>query len=136
MRPPSHMPEPAITTVTDTTFTDNYSSDYGGGLAVYDAATATVTGSTFTDNSSYEHGGVTFRHHEAVGARMTRKRLTALGYPEAVVEDVSELVRLSGRFKGYAEGWTEDMSDELEQELHGLVAEIVRGEHAPVGVRQ
>ncbi len=38
---------------------------------------------------------------------MTRKRLTALGYPEAVVEDVAELVRLSGRFKGYAEGWSD-----------------------------
>ena len=30
---------------------------------------------------SFEHGGVTFRHHEAVGARMTRKRMTELGYP-------------------------------------------------------
>ncbi len=56
---------------------------------------------------SFEHGGVTFRHHEVVGARMTRRRLTALGYPEAVVEDVAELVRLSGRFKGYAEGWSD-----------------------------
>lgn len=56
---------------------------------------------------SFDHGGVTFRHHEAVGARMTRKRLTALGYPEGLVEDVAELVRLSGRFKGYAEGWSD-----------------------------
>ena len=56
---------------------------------------------------SFEHGGVTFRHHEAVGARMTRKRMTELGYPEAVVEEVSELVRLSGRFKGYSDGWSD-----------------------------
>lgn len=56
---------------------------------------------------SYEHGGVTFRHHEAVGARMTRKRLTALGYDAQVVADVTEMVRLSGRFKGYAEGWSD-----------------------------
>lgn len=56
---------------------------------------------------SFEHGGVTFRHHEVVGARMTRKRMTALGYPEAVVDAVSELVRLSGRFKGYADGWSD-----------------------------
>ena len=56
---------------------------------------------------SYEHGGVTFRHHEVVGARMTRKRLSALGYADAVVDDVSELVRLSGRFKGYADGWSD-----------------------------
>lgn len=56
---------------------------------------------------SYEHGGVTFRHHEAVGARMTRRRLTELGYPDDIVSDVSELVRLSGRFKGYADGWSD-----------------------------
>ncbi len=54
---------------------------------------------------SFEHGGVTFRHHEAVGAKMTKKRLRALGYPTDVVKDVAELVRLSGRFKGYADGW-------------------------------
>lgn len=56
---------------------------------------------------SYEHGGVTFRHHEVVGARMTRKRMEALGYDAAMVDDVSELVRLSGRFKGYTDGWSD-----------------------------
>jgi len=56
---------------------------------------------------SFEHGGVTFRHHEVVGSRMTRKRLAALGYDEQLVLEVSELVRLSGRFKGYAEGWSD-----------------------------
>lgn len=56
---------------------------------------------------SYEHGGVTFRHHEAVGARITKKRLRALGYDDQVVADVTELVRLSGRFKGYADGWSD-----------------------------
>ncbi len=56
---------------------------------------------------SYEHGEVTFRHHEAVGARMTRRRLTELGFDEAMINDVSELVRLSGRFKGYASGWSD-----------------------------
>ena len=55
---------------------------------------------------SFEHGGVTFRHHEVVGARMARRRLTAMGYPDQVVDDVCEMVRLSGRFKGYAEGWS------------------------------
>ncbi len=52
--------------------------------------------------------GVTFRHHEAVGAKMTRKRLRALGYPDEVVADVTELVRLSGRFKGFAAGWSDE----------------------------
>ena len=54
---------------------------------------------------SFDHGGVTFRHHEAVGAKMTKRRLRALGYPSDVVTDVAELVRMSGRFKGYADGW-------------------------------
>ena len=56
---------------------------------------------------SFEHGGVTFRHHEVVGGRMTRKRMTAMGYDEPTIEAVAELVRLSGRFKGYAEGWSD-----------------------------
>jgi poly(A) polymerase len=56
---------------------------------------------------SYEHGGVTFRHHEAVGAKMTKRRLRELGSADDVVADVAELVRLSGRFKGYADGWTD-----------------------------
>ncbi|MEZ5166216.1 MAG: HDIG domain-containing protein [Acidimicrobiales bacterium] len=56
---------------------------------------------------SFEHGGVSFRHHEVVGARMTRRRMTELGYPQDRVEAVAELVRLSGRFKGYADGWSD-----------------------------
>jgi poly(A) polymerase len=78
---------------------------------------------------SYEHGGVTFRHHEAVGARITRKRLAALGYPETVVRDVAELVRLSGRFKGYAEGWTDAAVRRYARDaghLLGLLNELVR----------
>ena len=56
---------------------------------------------------SFEHGGVTFRHHEVVGGRMTSKRMAALGYDESVIDQVAELVRLSGRFKGYADGWSD-----------------------------
>lgn len=56
---------------------------------------------------SFEHGGVTFRHHEAVGARMTRKRLRALEYPDLLVADITRLVELSGRFHSYDEDWTD-----------------------------
>ena len=59
------------------------------------------------DTRSFSHGGVTFRHHEEVGARIARKRLKALDFPEEIVQQVSELVRLSGRFKGYADGWSD-----------------------------
>ena len=56
---------------------------------------------------SFEHGDVTFRHHEVVGARMARSRLSNMGFEESVVTDVAELVRLSGRFKGYSDGWSD-----------------------------
>lgn len=56
---------------------------------------------------SFEHGGVTFRHHEAVGARMTNKRMPKLGYDDELTAEVSRLVFLSGRFKGYADGWSD-----------------------------
>lgn len=56
---------------------------------------------------SYEHGKVTFHQHEAVGAKITRKRLQALDYPDDLVADVTELVRLSGRFKGFSGGWSD-----------------------------
>jgi poly(A) polymerase len=53
-------------------------------------------------------GGVSFHHHEVVGARMVRKRLTALRYPNDVVDDVSKLVELHLRFHGYGSGeWTD-----------------------------
>ena len=50
--------------------------------------------------------GVSFHHHEVVGARMTRDRLTALRYPTHVVDDVSRLVEMHLRFHGYSE-WTD-----------------------------
>ena len=55
----------------------------------------------------YVNGDVTFRHHEEVGAKMTRSRLAVLGFTAQEINDVSDLVRLSGRFKGYAGGWSD-----------------------------
>lgn len=53
-----------------------------------------------------EHG-VTFHMHELVGARMVERRLRALRYPNQVVRDVTELVRLHMRFYGYDGEWTD-----------------------------
>ncbi len=47
---------------------------------------------------------VAFHHHEVVGAKMARKRLTALRFPRDVVDDVSRLVELHLRFHGYGDG--------------------------------
>lgn len=53
-------------------------------------------------------GKVSFTHHDAVGAKMTRKRLRALHFDHHMVEDVSELVNMHLRFHGYVdEPWTD-----------------------------
>ena len=53
-------------------------------------------------------GKVTFYNHDLVGAKMARKRLTALKYPTDVVKAVSKLIELHLRFHGYGEGqWTD-----------------------------
>lgn len=80
---------------------------------------------------SFEHGGVTFRHHEAVGAKMAKRRLRELGYESAQVKDVAELVRLSGRFKGYGEGWSDSAVRRYARDagpLLGLLNELVRAD--------
>ncbi|WP_305855956.1 HDIG domain-containing metalloprotein, partial [Klebsiella pneumoniae] len=77
----------------------------------------------------FEAGGkVTFHHHDVVGAKLAKKRLTALRYPSEVVKDVAELVELHLRFHGYGDGqWTDsavrryvrDAGDQLDR-LHIL----------------
>ena len=53
-------------------------------------------------------GKVAFHHHEVVGAKMARKRLTELRFPKEVIADVSKLVELHLRFHGYGDGeWTD-----------------------------
>jgi poly(A) polymerase len=49
-------------------------------------------------------GRVGFHLHEVVGAKMTKRRLTALRFPNDVIKDVSRLVELHLRFHGYGEG--------------------------------
>jgi poly(A) polymerase len=53
-------------------------------------------------------GRVSFHHHEVVGAKITKKRMTALKYSNDMVKDVSRLVELHLRFHGYGTGeWTD-----------------------------
>ncbi len=57
---------------------------------------------------SYRKGkGVSFHHHDVVGARMTRDRMTALRYSNDDIVAVSELVDLHLRFHTYKMGWTD-----------------------------
>ncbi len=78
-------------------------------------------------------GKVSFHHHDVVGAKLVRKRLTALRYSSDEVKAVAELVFLHLRFHGYSSGaagqepWTDsavrryvrDAGDQLER-LHIL----------------
>ncbi len=53
-------------------------------------------------------GRVAFHHHEVVGAKMAKKRLSQLRYRKDIVADVSRLIELHLRFHGYGEGeWTD-----------------------------
>ena len=57
----------------------------------------------------FEDGGrVSFHHHEVVGARMTKKRMRELRFPNDLTDDVAKLVELHLRFHGYGTGeWTD-----------------------------
>jgi poly(A) polymerase len=53
-------------------------------------------------------GRVSFHHHEVVGARLTKQRMTALRFPKDVTSAVAGLVALHLRFYGYGRGeWTD-----------------------------
>lgn len=77
----------------------------------------------------FEGGGkVSFHHHDVVGAKLTRKRLTALRFSSEEVKAIARLVELHLRFHGYADAeWTDaavrryvrDAGDQLER-LHIL----------------
>jgi poly(A) polymerase len=78
----------------------------------------------------HEPGGrVSFHHHEVVGAKKVRKRLTELRYPKDVVEAVARLTFLHLRFHGYGSGeWTDSAvrryvtdAGDLLPRLHKLV---------------
>jgi poly(A) polymerase len=74
-------------------------------------------------------GRVSFHHHEVVGAKLVKKRLTALRYPKEVIESVARLTFLHLRFHGYGRGeWTDSAvrryvtdADDLLPRLHKLV---------------
>ena len=77
----------------------------------------------------FEGGGkVSFHHHDVVGAKLTKNRLTALRFSADEVKAVARLVELHLRFHGYADAdWTDsavrryvrDAGDQLER-LHIL----------------
>ncbi|WP_020076189.1 CCA tRNA nucleotidyltransferase [Cryocola sp. 340MFSha3.1] len=77
----------------------------------------------------FEPGGaVSFYHHDVVGAKLAKKRLTALRFDKSTIDSVARLIELHLRFFGYADAhWTDsavrryvrDAGPELER-LHML----------------
>ncbi|MBI4933704.1 MAG: CCA tRNA nucleotidyltransferase [Actinobacteria bacterium] len=73
----------------------------------------------------YQKGkGVTFHHHDAVGARITRKRMEALRYSNDDVEAVTELVALHLRFHTYSMGWTDSAVRRYVRDAGPLLQEL------------
>ena len=73
----------------------------------------------------YQPGkGTTFHHHDAVGARMTRKRMEALRFPKDDVDAVSELVALHLRFHTYRLGWTDSAVRRYVRDAGDLLNEL------------
>ncbi len=68
--------------------------------------------------------GVTFRFHEVVGAKMTRKRMTALKYSKNMIDDVSTLVELHLRFHTYKLGWSDAAVRRYVHDAGDLLAEL------------
>ncbi len=73
----------------------------------------------------YQAGkGTTFHHHDAVGARMTRKRMSALRYSNDDVASVTELVALHLRFHTYSMGWSDSAVRRYVRDAGDLLAEL------------
>jgi poly(A) polymerase len=71
-----------------------------------------------------EGKGTTFHHHDAVGARMTRKRMNALRYSNDDVAAVTELVALHLRFHTYSMGWSDSAVRRYVRDAGDLLAEL------------
>ena len=55
-----------------------------------------------------EGGGVSFHHHEVVGAKLAKKRMTALRFSNEEIDSVYRLIELHLRFHGYGScEWTD-----------------------------
>jgi len=68
--------------------------------------------------------GVTFRFHDVVGAKMTRKRMTALKYSQDMIDQVAMLVELHLRFHTYKLGWSDKAVRRYVRDAGDLLEEL------------
>lgn len=71
-----------------------------------------------------EGKGTTFHMHDVVGAKITKKRLVALRFPNDDVDKITELVRLHLRFHTYGMGWTDSAVRRYVTDAGELLAEL------------
>ncbi len=71
-----------------------------------------------------EGKGTTFHHHDVVGARMTRKRMSALRYSNDDIEAVTDLVALHLRFHTYRLGWSDSAVRRYVRDAGDLLHEL------------
>ncbi len=69
--------------------------------------------------------GVSFHHHEVVGARMTRKRMKALRFGNAMTDDVTRLVYLHLRMHTYQLGWTDSAVRRFVRDAGPLLGDLL-----------
>lgn len=68
--------------------------------------------------------GTTFHFHDVVGARMTRKRMTALRYSNDDIQAVTRLVELHLRFHTFRLGWTDSAVRRYVRDAGDLLHEL------------
>lgn len=71
-----------------------------------------------------EGKGTTFHMHDVVGAKIAKKRLVALRFPNDDVDKITELVRLHLRFHTYGMGWTDSAVRRYVTDAGELLAEL------------
>ncbi len=74
-------------------------------------------GKAATRNITQE-GHVSFHGHEDLGAKLTRRRLSQLGYEENFIDEVTLLVQVSGRISSFAEAWSDSAVRRMARDLN------------------
>jgi poly(A) polymerase len=72
----------------------------------------------------FGEGGVSFHHHEVVGSRMTRVRMSELRYPKDLIEETSRLVFLHMRPHTYKMGWSDSAVRRYVRDAGPLLADL------------
>lgn len=75
--------------------------------------------------------GVSFHGHDILGAKLARKRLSVLKYPNKQIDDICKLIRMHLRVHSYGNGWTDKAVRRYVRdagELLELLNELIRAD--------